>query len=229
MTSKNDYDIFIKNSTYPDPQKIFSWQPKSLNDIKNDCLVVLDTNVLLVPYVVSGKSLEEVGKVYRQLLRHNRLRIPGQVAREFAPLRAQKIGDLLKELNDKKSKVTTAGINGFTLLESLDEYRAARELQDKINDLIPKFHKEVSNVVDRVRAWGWNDPVSLLYTEVFAGAVVDIEINREEMEKDFEARRQHKIPPDIKMLQKRTRVSAICSSGVQSSIWGLLPSRTFSL
>lgn len=198
MTSNDKRDIFIRNSIYPDPQQIFSWQPKSLDDIKNDCLVVLDTNVLLVPYNVSGKSLEEVGKVYRRLAHQNRLRIPGQVAREFAPLRAQKIGDLLKALNDKKSQVTTASINGFTLLESLEEYRAAKELQDEINDLIPKFHNEVSNVVDRVRSWGWNDPVSVLYTEVFAGAVVDVTINREEMEKDFETRRNHKIPPGYK-------------------------------
>lgn len=198
MTSKDGYDYSIKNSIYPDPQQVFSWQPKSLDDIKNDCLVVLDTNVLLVPYNVSGKSLGEVGKVYRQLADQDRLRIPGQVAREFAPLRAQKIGELLQQLDDKKSQVAKANLGGFTLLESLDDYRAVLGLQEEINVLVAKLKKGVSNVVDQVRAWGWNDPVRRLYTEVFESAVVDIEIKHEEVAKDVESRRRHKIPPGYK-------------------------------
>lgn len=65
MAKNDEYDVFIRNTLFPDPQQIFSWQPEPLNEIKTDCIVVLDTNVLLVPYNVSGKSLDEVGRVYR--------------------------------------------------------------------------------------------------------------------------------------------------------------------
>lgn len=48
QNKKEDYDIFIANKIYPDPKNIFKTL-KSLEDIKDDCCFVLDTNVLLVP------------------------------------------------------------------------------------------------------------------------------------------------------------------------------------
>ena len=64
-TDESNFDIFIRNSIYPEAEGIFSFRPKSLNDIKDECFVVLDTNSLLVPYTTGKDSLEQIGKIYR--------------------------------------------------------------------------------------------------------------------------------------------------------------------
>lgn len=103
-------DIFAANSTYPDAHAVFTWRPKSLKHIKDDCIIVLDTNPLLVPYETSSKSLDEVRRTYEMLTKQGRLVIPGQVAREFADNRATKLAELYQQLSDKKSQAKTSQI-----------------------------------------------------------------------------------------------------------------------
>src|SRR5947209_14643793 len=93
---KDEYDIFIAQSIYPETVSIFTFQLKSLDEIKDESYVVLDTNVLLAPYIIGkedpGKDnlLEECQRIYKSLIEKKRLIIPGQVAREFANRRVDK-------------------------------------------------------------------------------------------------------------------------------------------
>lgn len=57
-----ELDILVANSIYPDATSVFTWRPKSIEVVADDCVVVLDTNVLVVPYTVSPKSLDEIGR-----------------------------------------------------------------------------------------------------------------------------------------------------------------------
>ena len=83
-----------------------------MEEIKNECFVVLDTNVLLVPYTVSKTSLQAIRNAYLQLIELKRLVVPGQVAREFAKNRPNKISALLSaDFKQKRfSKIYEVGI-----------------------------------------------------------------------------------------------------------------------
>lgn len=70
-------DIFFRQSLYPDAEGIFSFRPKSLADIKEECFVIVDTNSLLVPYTTGKDSLEQIGTIYKELVDAKRLVVPG--------------------------------------------------------------------------------------------------------------------------------------------------------
>lgn len=89
--------IFLFGIRYIRMQKTSLLQElKSVEQVKNKCLFVLDTNALLLPYTTSSKSIDEIKKVYAKLIKEKRLFIPGQVAREFAKNRPEKIKDYSK-------------------------------------------------------------------------------------------------------------------------------------
>src|SRR5688572_17054424 len=95
-------DIFIRSQTYPDAVSIFAAKPPPLSDIYKNCICVLDTNALLVPFTIGKESIEQIRKTYISLAKAKRLVVPGQVAREFADNRAKKLGELYQQLFRKR-------------------------------------------------------------------------------------------------------------------------------
>jgi hypothetical protein len=91
-------DIFIVDSIYPEAESIFKIYLKGLEEIKDDCYIVLDTNVLLVPYTISKESLAQIRKTYETLISESRLIIPVQVSREFVKNRPNKLIELYQDL-----------------------------------------------------------------------------------------------------------------------------------
>ena len=94
MVEPNEKDIFYRQRIYPDAAGIISWSPRSLEDVKDSAVVVVDTNALLVPFGTGKASLDEIGKTYRCLIDQGRLAIPGHVVREFAKTRVAKLQEL---------------------------------------------------------------------------------------------------------------------------------------
>ena len=84
---------------------IFTERLRPLEELKNECCVILDTNALLLPYTISQASLDEIIRVYSLLVKEERLIIPGQVVREFTENRPGKISDLHQKLLRKKSEI----------------------------------------------------------------------------------------------------------------------------
>jgi hypothetical protein len=84
-------DPLIRQRLFPDPVQIFAFSPAGLQGAIIDGVVVVDTNVLLVPYTTGRASLEQIRRTFERLTTDGRLRIPGQVAREFADNRAEKL------------------------------------------------------------------------------------------------------------------------------------------
>jgi hypothetical protein len=72
--------------------------------------------------------LKEIRATYEKLVTERRLTIPGQVAREFAKNRATKIGELYKQLSDKRN-VSQLQKGQYPLLESLTEYQDVLALE----------------------------------------------------------------------------------------------------
>jgi rRNA-processing protein FCF1 len=191
-------DIFIANEIYPDAAGIFAAQYRGLQSVKDDCLVVLDTNTLLVPYTIGPKTLGVIHGTYSRLVKGKRLIIPGQVVREFAKHRSSKLAELHQQLNRKKQ---VAGLwkGSYPLLESIPDYNAATDLEKQIDDLMSKYRNAIEKVLDHVRKWTWDDPVSAMYAELFGdGVVLDPPLKKDAMKEDFERRKLHRIPPGFK-------------------------------
>ncbi|WP_148314181.1 PIN domain-containing protein [Sorangium cellulosum] len=185
-------------TVYPDAQAIFSGRQLALDAIKDDCCVVLDTNVLLVPFDVGKDSLEQLRRTYQKLAKQKRLIVPGHVAREFARNRASKLVDLYKSLSQKRN-FSQLQKGTYPLLEGLPAYTELGKLEVEIDRLLRSYKDAVDRVLDLVSEWNWNDPVSQMYAELFVGDVVyDPEFDAGELAQDLAYRQQHKIPPGYK-------------------------------
>lgn len=76
---------FVLIDALPDASSIFRQKYKPIEDIQADCLVSLDTNVLLAPYKLGASSFKKITKIYQNLVDRDRLILPGHVARELCP------------------------------------------------------------------------------------------------------------------------------------------------
>lgn len=199
QTKKTNLDVFVTRSVYPDPESVFTAHYKSLEEIKETCYVVLDTNTLLVPYTTSKESLKQIEETYRTLIGQERLIVPAQVAREFAKNRASKIGEVFQQLSRNRDSSGPIQTGKYPLLEAQLDYQNSLKLEVQINKLITDYRETIGRVLDHVRGWTWNDPVSLLYGELFAkGVVKDAPVDDDATRVDLERRQLHKIPPGYK-------------------------------
>jgi rRNA-processing protein FCF1 len=217
-------DIFLLASTYPKAELIFK-NHKLLEEIKDECLFVVDTNALLIPYKQNPATLDGIEKVYLNLVSQNRLFIPGHVAREFAKNRVYKVKNIHESLSQKKDNFNQSiktierdQIESSSLIRSLEGYQEILDIERKmaeeidninkiINSLITeyeeKYKKTIDKVLKKIADWNWNDPVSLMYAKVFANdVVIDPHFDKEEVKRDMKWRNQHKIPPGFKDASK---------------------------
>jgi hypothetical protein len=194
----------ILQSVYPEAAAVFSFQPEPIKSVIADCLVVLDTNVLLVPYNTGKESLEHIRKIYSVLAEQSRLIVPAQVAREFAQNRSEKIGTVFQQVSLKRN--TSIKQQAYPLLESVAEYQEVRRMEQQIDSQLSEYREAIALLLDAISSWYWNDPVSILYREVFGeGVVHEPTIKADDFLKDLETRQDHKIPPGYKDASKSDR------------------------
>jgi hypothetical protein len=199
----SDEIVFHRQEIFPEAEAIFSFRPKSLEDIVDDCLVVVDTNALLVPYTISKESLEQIRDTYRRIVSQHRLIIPAQVAREFAEHRVTKIREIYSQLSKKRIVPTQST---YPLLGSLPEYQRSIELEKEIIEKYREYSKSVDDLLEHIRNWYWNDPVSIIYGELFAeGVVAEALINKDELKQRLEKQNLFKIPPGYKDATKEDK------------------------
>jgi len=202
----NKHDIFISNSIYPEAESLFKI-PKSLEEIKDESYVVLDTNSLLVPYATSKESLNQIQSTYTTLVEQKRLIIPGQVAREFVNNRANKIVELYQQISQKQDyiKLPTSG-GKYPLLESLPDYQELIQVGKELKEKADQYRKVVRKLLEHIEGWNWDDPVSKIYSDLFGqGVVIDLELDeqeKEEIENQLDIKNRHKLPPGYKDYSK---------------------------
>ncbi|MEZ9533140.1 HNH endonuclease [Vibrio splendidus] len=190
--------IFNKREIYPSPKAAFKFSLKSVNDLKADCLFVLDANVLLLPFTTDGKSLEEIKRIYTTLVHENRLYIPSQAAREYLDNRSTKLTELYKSISDKSSQ-NFKYVCPHPLLSGMEEYAELEQLENNLKDALKAYRNKLQQTLTSVKNWGWNDPVSKMYHEVLDGRILDDDhINVKTVESDLKRRNDHKIPPGYK-------------------------------
>ncbi|OOT50870.1 PIN domain-containing protein [Acinetobacter pittii] len=199
----NDLDkLFLLHRKMPNVVETFTFNSKDISILKNEALIILDTNVLLLPYKAGKTSFDAIINVYNKLKNENRLFLPEQVAREFIKNKPEKIGELYKALNDKISKITVISDFDYPILSDLQEYQ---NIQNKLKDL-DELKKEISklnkSILGQITEWGWNDPVSKKYRQVFTEEtfiLLDQDISDEKTLMDtLNDRNGLKLPPGYK-------------------------------
>jgi hypothetical protein len=195
-TNSDSPDIFVANKSYPDARGLFFDGYQTLEQVRDACVVVLDTNALLVPYGISKNGLSEIASTYKSLADAKRLVVPGQVAREFAKNRPVKIGEIYQAISRKQNVSPEKA--SYPLLEDVPSYQKLRELEDEFAKLMVEYRRTVGDVLNHIRDWNWNDPVSNLYSKLFREVVIDPVLDEDFIQKRLEYLHKNKVPPGYK-------------------------------
>lgn len=190
-------DIFVSSKIYPDAKGIFYEGYKALEEIRQECTVILDTNALLVPYGIGKNSLSQIAATYKYLVNANRLVVPGQVAREFAKNRPLKIAEIFQALSRKRN-IASPNKSRYPLLEDAKGYSKIQDLEIKIDAFIKEYQAAIGGLLSHVKSWNWNDPVSQLYSEIFPSVVLDLDLDEEVIISRLKYQRENKLPPGYK-------------------------------
>jgi hypothetical protein len=191
-------DPFVLDGLYANPLEVFQFKPIPKEDAAKSAVVVLDTNALLVPYGTGKESLSEIRKTYLALAGAGRLIVPGQVAREFAKNRPEKLKTLFQQISRKRN-VTAPEACLYPLAESLGSYQHVKTAEKELLEKIGQYRKALDELLDQVKLWQWDDPVSELYREVFtAPVVVGLNHDKEPTCSEWARRLAHKLPPGYK-------------------------------
>jgi len=206
--SKDDllFSVEAYEKKFPEVNGIFKDSRENIGDIKNTCLVVLDTNVLLAPYRISKKGLADVKNVYEKLIRQKSLLIPEHVVREFSERR----GIVLGEIHDTILTNTAAvpEVKDYPVLDGLDEYGELLDVQRRCKELVGSYNIIRKELADRIREWTWSDPVVSMYGILFqGGCYINHSLNNDEILVDYEERHKYRIAPGYKDSKKPVNVA----------------------
>jgi hypothetical protein len=199
----SEFDIFIKNAIYPNADTIFSTTVEPLSKIKDECIFVIDTNALLVPYYANTEDLEAIREVLKDIISKERFVVPGQVAREFANRRPEQIKEVFQQLNRRLDTIKTFQVSQYPLLSSVEEYKELLNIEKEYSGFAKEYRDnykaKLDSVLKKIKEWTWNDPVSSVYRELFNETVViDLQFEKDKITKELERRYLHKIPPGYK-------------------------------
>lgn len=164
-----------------------------------DVLIVLDTNVLLLPFKVGGREFSEIKGVFTKLAEEGRLRVPARVVREYLKNRDAHLGNILKSVQDKASTLRNVGGNLPHFLKDLDEAHPVLTADECLQKAGRDYAKALQPLIDRMKAWRGDDPVTLAYQKIFGPeVVVEYEPNRAKTAQDWKTRLDQKVPPGYK-------------------------------
>lgn len=194
-------DIFYLDKVLPEASAVFSFEFKSLKKLTKNCIYVLDTNVLFVPFDSSGENLDDIKSILLNLKKEERLFLPARVAREFANNRAKRIGELFLKIRQSKNNLNSGNFNAedYPLLQENKNYQELINKYKEVKKLIKESRKLLEDVENDVLNWNWNDNVSKAYKEIFTPDII-IEVKKAEKEliKDLKFRIEHRIAPGYK-------------------------------
>lgn len=203
LSGLSEEAVFLAEALLPDAASAFALQKKPVGTALQDADVVLDTNVLLLPYRTGASSLKQIVSALTTLRDGGRLFVPGRVAREFARLRPTKLGELLQALLDQSSRVVAPAEPTYPLLEDLAEYRALAEAVNRLETARKDYTRAVGSLRDKILSWEGTDPVNSAYSQLFTSPCIrDPAIDKSEILKELKRRVEHEIPPGYKDASK---------------------------
>lgn len=169
---------------------------------ESDAIIVLDTNTLLLPYAIKNTSLPELERIYKDLAKSERLYLPARAAREFIIHRDRKLADILKALQDMKSKLQVESPSASPLLNGLEGSEDLKKFIKSLSDAKDGYSKSIDKMHSMISSWRGDDPISKIYDEIFSGRIVDVEEEEGALVSEWKIRSALKIPPGYKDASK---------------------------
>lgn len=195
---------FVLREVFPDANSIFEVEHLTLDAIKGEATVAVDTNVLLAPYKIGSQSFQEFTKILKQLSENNRIVVPAHVAREYAKRRQMELSDLVKNLRDQSSRSCGVTHAQSSVLDDDIDYKKAKDSSAKIEKSISEARKHIDKVISKLSDPATGDPIFNEYKKIFAGRVIEVSnISDEELKKESRDRYAKKIPPGYKDSKKK--------------------------
>lgn len=183
---------------YPELDDLLSPSVVSTAD-SPDVLVVLDTNALLFPFKVGGRDFSEIKSAFTRLAGEGRLRVPARVIREYLNNRDTQLSNLLKAVQDKVSTLPSSGSNLPHFFKDMDGASAAFDADQHLHKASREYAKALRPLIDRMKAWRGDDPVTVAYKKIFGpDVVVDCKFDRPTVAQQWKTRLENKTPPGYK-------------------------------
>lgn len=189
---------FYLEKILPNSVEILSSFYKSIEDIKGNCVFILDTNVLLFPYKTSTQSLKELRSIYDKLIKSNRLFIPARAIREFGNNRGKNLAEIYKRLKQKENSLDKIESKSdfYPILEKEEGYIQLQKNEEELKKIIKKSREAIKSLQEKVSNYTWNDPISELYKELFSSTIIkEVQKSKEDLIDDLTFRIEHKIAP----------------------------------
>ncbi|QDU82659.1 hypothetical protein Pla110_44200 [Polystyrenella longa] len=210
--SSKGNDLFYLNQVFPDAQSVFQHRAKHLTELNEDCLFVLDANVLLDTHLFGKKSINKIREIFSNLKKENRIFIPAMVAREYARHRQDRLIKVYDQIYNEISglpgidDVKSVPNLNVPMLEHMKEYAELLKSREKCKELRNNYSKEVENfksilikIRDQLVNWDWKDQVSDLFANTFDREnIIDCEEPGKAIQADLDWRIRHSIPPGFK-------------------------------
>lgn len=206
MSDASDETYFLLKRLFPEPLKTLRHKLVSIESVKDESLIVLDANALLLPFRLEQQNYEKIESLYKTLIGQKRLVVPGQALREFLKNRGQKLAELYKVIADKKDavgKLTMSITKQSPLLQNVEEFKnflaSELELSKILEDAKAKHVKVTEKLVKKLESLSYDDPVSQSYQNLFQeDTVFDPEFETATLLRDLDFRNTHEIPPGYK-------------------------------
>jgi hypothetical protein len=196
-------DYFLYRRLYPDNLSIISGHQINLEEFCKNAVFVLDTNSLLVPFNMGQESLNEIKRVYQQLLATKSLYVPAHTLKEFARQRSQKITELFTNVDSALSSLPSIKDFNYPILGEMEAYKKLKELKTDFMTLTKTYKGILENLQQGINEWNWYDPVTQLYHEIFnQHNIIDTDTDEETLVKEFEVRIRDGVPPGNKDISK---------------------------
>jgi rRNA-processing protein FCF1 len=197
-------DPLLLAKVFPEAYAVFSFRPKTLDEVFSTAVFILDTNALLVPYSLGKTSLDEIGKRYEELIAAKRLAVPAHVAREFANQRAEKIKNIYSALSRARNQSRPR--TDYPVLVQMADHTELAKAEKAVDAVLATRNEALDRLLAQIRSWRWDDPVSELYRRSFTAEVV-VESEFKDARADAKERLDGRIPPGYKDAGKPVNAS----------------------
>ncbi|WP_084267787.1 PIN domain-containing protein [Azohydromonas lata] len=194
-------EISAYKERFSNPELIFThgWSP--VERIKDNCIVSLDTNVLLAPYKLRKESIDAIEKIYKKLKVEGRIFISKQTVREFAANKSNKLAEISHGIHERKLKLKPSP--EYPILFDLPEYEKLQQVSKDLKERIDHYNSALDAIADKIKEWVWHDPVVQMYSKIFSKEViVEHNLSDDALAKDLARRNKFKIPPGYRDASK---------------------------
>lgn len=194
MSFENYFEFFQE---YDD---ILNLKFKNAESIKDDCIYILDSNILLLPYksLIKDLDINQVIKLYQDLKSNNKLFITSTTIKEFVKNRPVLLLEAHQKILEYKNSIQKKyTIPKFVFLEN-SNYDEIKNLEKNLNDAVEKYLEKLSNLLKKLENYNWNDELSNKYSELFDKENIIPDLDEEikkSLKSIWEKRKKLNIPP----------------------------------